>query len=99
LTTPILRCSLGATSWPRGNSVSVRVFYGAAGNRILEKAWAGKWHDGDFNQPCLAGSRLAAIPHPFLRVYLQETSSTAVTEFAWSKSGGWSISCNALPPA
>lgn len=32
-------------------------------------------------------------------IYLQETSSTAVAEFAWSKSGGWSSSCNALPPA
>lgn len=41
-TTPILRCYLGVTSWPRGNSVSVRVYYGAAGNRILEKAWDGK---------------------------------------------------------
>jgi len=100
----VVRAALGVTSWGDGNSLGIRVYYGAPGNAIKEKCWDGwggsaRWYDGGFSQTCLPASNVCAIPLPVLRVYLQTgTNNTAVTEFAWTNSG-WAVGRSALPPA
>ena len=96
----ITRAALGVTSWGEGGSLGIRLYYGAPGNVIKEKAWdgSGGWYDGGFQQACIPASNVAAIPLDVLRVYIQNgTKDTAVTEYMWS--GGWSVGQAALPPA
>lgn len=99
-TNDVTRTTLGVTSWTHGNtSPAIRLYYSAPSNIIKEKAWDGSgWYDGNFAQPSLPASNVAAIPEPVLRVYIQNgTQDTAVTEFAWNH--GWVTGKDALPPA
>ncbi|PFH63384.1 hypothetical protein XA68_12348 [Ophiocordyceps unilateralis] len=92
------RAALGVTSWGDGSNLSIRLYYGASCCLIKEKAWDGEWRDGEFKEESLPGSKVAAIPKPVLRVYIQTGSHvTAACEFMWEK--GWSIGNRALPPA
>ncbi|KAK4118852.1 fungal fucose-specific lectin [Parathielavia appendiculata] len=98
--TQVPQAALGVTSWGEGGSLGIRLYYGAEDNVIKEKAWdgSGGWYDGAFEEACLPGSNVAAIPLDILRVYLQNgTDGAAVTEFMWSD--GWSVGYAALPPA
>ncbi|KAK4096378.1 fungal fucose-specific lectin [Parathielavia hyrcaniae] len=99
--TGVPRSALGVTSWGvDGASLGIRLYYGASGDVIREKAWDGQggWYEGGFSQQCMPGSNVAAVPLDILRVYLQNgTRGTAVTEFKWA--GGWDIGFAALPPA
>jgi len=99
---PVVRASLGVTSWGGDGStdLGIRVYYGAPGNVIKEKAWDGNgnWYDGGFSQATVPASNVAAVPLPILRVYLQNgTKVSAVTEYAWNS--GWGVGYAALPPA
>ena len=98
---PVVRASLGVTSWgDTGNSLGIRIYYGAPGNVIKEKGLdgTGGWYDGSFSQSSIPASNVAAIPSDILRVYLQNGSKeTALTEFAWNN--GWVLGNQALPPA
>ncbi|KAK4169691.1 fucose-specific lectin [Cladorrhinum sp. PSN259] len=96
----VTRAALGVTSWGEGSSLGIRLYYGAPGDLIKEKAWdgSGNWYDGGFSQPCIPASSVAAIPLDVLRVYIQNgTKNTAFTEYAWN--GGWVVGHSALPPA
>jgi hypothetical protein len=98
--TKIPRAALGVTSWGEGGSLGIRLYYGAPGNVVKEKAWdgSGGWYDGGFEEECIPASNVAAIPLDVLRVYLQNgTKDTAVTEYMWSN--GWRVGHAALPPA
>lgn len=100
LASQVPRTTLGVTSWGEGSSLGIRLYYATRQNVIKEKAWdgGGGWYDGAFSQDCLPGSRVAAIPLPILRVYMQNgTKNSAVTEFMWNN--GWSVGHAALPPA
>nr|6TRV_AAA Chain AAA, Uncharacterized protein [Scedosporium apiospermum]6TRV_BBB Chain BBB, Uncharacterized protein [Scedosporium apiospermum] len=95
------RASLGATSWGEsGSSLGIRLYYATQDNLIKEKAWdgGGGWYDGGFQQRSIPGSRVAAIPLPVLRVYLQNgTEVSGITEYAWNS--GWVVGQAVLPPA
>jgi hypothetical protein len=94
------RASLGVTSWGEGGSLGIRLYYATHENVVKERCWdgSGGWYDGGFSQDCVPGSRIAAIPLPILRVYLQNgEDDSAVTEFMWNN--GWSVGYRALPPA
>lgn len=93
------RAALGVTSWPSGSGVGIRLYYATQGNVIKETCWDGNgWYEGSFRQDSVPGSRVAAIPLPVLRVYLQNgTSVSAVTEYMWES--GWSVGQSSLPPA
>lgn len=101
LANQVPRVSLGVTSWDEGGKLGIRLYYAAEhGTVIKEHAFDNNrgWYDGGFKQSCLPGSRVAAIPLPILRVYLQNgTEDSSVTEFMWN--GGWSVGKAALPPA
>jgi len=98
-----VRASLAATSWLKSSGgISIRVYYSAPGDLILEKGWdSNSWYDGGFKQSSLPASKVAAITlnnSPSLRIYLQNgTDNTAVSEFVWE--GGWTPGNPALPPA
>ncbi|KAI1148545.1 fucose-specific lectin [Nemania diffusa] len=98
LASSIPRCSLGAVSW-NDNSFHIRVYYGVvegSTNRIREMCWDGRWAQGQFNQPCIPGSQVAAISLSAgdLRAYLQNGYAvTAVSEWATGASG-WAIGTN-----
>jgi hypothetical protein len=97
---PIPRAALAVTSWGGDDGLGIRLYYGAPGNVVREKAWdgGGGWYDGGFEQACIPASNIAAIPLGILRVYLQTgTEDTAVTEYMWSN--GWQVGYRALPPA
>jgi len=96
----ITRAALGVTSWGEGSSLGIRLYYGAPGNVIKEKAWDGNgnWYDGGFEQTSIPASNVAALPLDVLRVYIQNgTKDTALTEYLWSS--GWRVGQAALPPA
>jgi hypothetical protein len=89
------------TSWGEsGSSLGIRVYYATQDNVIKEKGWdgSGGWYDGGFQQRSIPGSRIAAIPLPVLRVYLQNgTEVSGITEYAWNS--GWVVGQAVLPPA
>jgi hypothetical protein len=86
------------------SGIRIRVYYGAAGDKMLEKAWDGKgWYDGGFVKQTIPGSEVSAIAWGTgsglnLRVYLENgTDVTGVTEWMWN--GSWSVGISAIPPA
>jgi hypothetical protein len=99
------RASLSVTDFNASSSgVSLRVYYGTADNKILEKAWDGSWTSGGFSQPSIPGSESAVITWGSggglqLRVYFQNgTHVTGVSEWCWG-TGGWTKGVAAIPPA
>jgi len=92
------RAGLSVTSW---GSVSIRVYYAAANDKLLEHCWDGNgWYTGAFSQPCIPGTQSAVINwgNIELRVYFQKGNLVSgITEWMWS--GGWSVGNNAIPPA
>ncbi|PHH92147.1 hypothetical protein CDD83_8715 [Cordyceps sp. RAO-2017] len=96
----IVRASLGVTSWGDGDGLNIRLYYGDADDLIKEKRWGGGggWKAGGFEERTVPASKVAAIPHPVLRVYCQKgVEYTAVTELAWDRD--WGTGMEALPPA
>jgi len=101
----IPRTALAVTSFAATNSsISLRLYYGAPNDRILEKGWdSSSWYDGGFNQPSIPGSEVAVITWGSgsglnLRVYFQNgTDVTGVSEWVWN--GGWTAGVAAIPPA
>lgn len=84
--------------------MDIRVYYGGANNRLLEKAHdGGNWYDGAFNQPCIPGTECAVIywgasADLNLRVYFQNgTEVSGVSEWVWN--GKWGQGVKAIPPA
>jgi hypothetical protein len=83
----IPRTCLAAWSFPSAAGISIRVYYGALNNRLLEKCIdQGGWYDGCFNQPSIPGTEAAVITWGQgaslnLRVYFQNgTFVTGVSE-------------------
>jgi len=101
----IPRCPIAATSFnASSNGVSLRVYYGTGGDRILEKGYdSSNWYDGGFSVNSIPGSEVAVINWGGgsginLRVYFQKgTKVTGVTEWMWN--GGWSQGAAGIPPA
>jgi hypothetical protein len=98
----ITRASLAAIFFNASSKgVSLRVYYSAANDVLLEKGYDGSgWYDGGFKQASIPGSKVAAIAwsNVQIRVYFQNGAKvTAVTEWCWS--GGWVAGNPALPPA
>jgi len=102
----IPRTSLAATSFAAtSNSISLRVYYGAPNDRILEQAYDGSkgWYTGGFSQPSIPGSEVAVINWGSgsglnLRVYFENgTDVTGVSEWVWN--GSWTAGVAAIPPA
>jgi hypothetical protein len=99
------RCAIAVTNFNASSSgVSLRLYYAAANNLILEKGYdTGSWYDGSFKQACIPGSKVAAISWGGgggvqIRVYFQNgTQDSAITEWCWN--GGWVAGQSALPPA
>jgi len=99
---PIVRVALAVTNFNATSSgVSLRVYYTASNDRLLEKAWDGNgWYDGGFSVTSIPASYVAAISWDSvqIRVYFQKgVKVTAVSEQAWV--GNWTPGQQALPPA
>jgi len=99
----IPRAALAVTSFNASSSgVSLRVYYSASNDRLLEKGWdgSGPWYDGGFSVNSIPASYVASISWDSvqIRVYYQkEVDVTAVSEEAWV--GRWTPGQSALPPA
>jgi len=85
-------------------SISLRLYYGASNNKVLEKGWdSSSWYDGGFNQPSIPGSEIAGITwgsggNLNLRIYFQNgTKTTGISEWVWNR--GWTRGVAAIPPA
>lgn len=82
------------------SSVSLRVYYAAANNMMLEKGYDGQsWYDGGFKEATVPGSDVSAIDwgNVNIRVYFQNgTQISAVSEWVWN--GNWTQGVKAIPP-
>lgn len=95
------RTDLAVTSFGDGE---IRLYYVDQGNRMKEMSYSSEsWGKGDFDQPCVPGSQVAAVCRGRhrdrnIRVYFQRGKYvTALTEWKWD--GKWEEGKDALPPA
>ncbi|KAL3458087.1 fungal fucose-specific lectin [Aspergillus heterothallicus] len=86
------------------NDTKTQVYYADRDNRMKEVyATGNKWQVGDFDQPCVPGSRVAAVSWGSrrdcnVRVFFQGGHQvTAITE--WKYHGKWEEGQRGLPPA